>query len=209
MRIPYNPWLIELPRIIIPLTFINLITYLLHYKIKRNILFITAFILILKITQLSYLTYTQASEELFRTVSINKIKITSLVLKIIFLLFNLSYYIFIYRKINASLSNENIYHLQLKKWATTFILVLIYCITYNILLFFLTSIFFDIQVILISLIICLTISFRPNYFNKTDFKLTINNTFNKVKQDDLSIEKFKSEFFLKLFHKKELFFRRV
>jgi len=49
----------------------------------------------------------------------------------------------------------------------------------------------------------LTISFRPNYFNKTDFKLTINNTFNRVKQDDLSIEKFKSEFFLKNYFTKK------
>ena len=74
---------------------------------------------------------------------------------------------------------------------------------FNISLFFLKDIFASFQTIVCNFFICLIILFRPSFLNKIDLKITIKNTFNINFKSVQILERFKADFFEKMYFIKQ------
>ncbi len=196
----YNRWMIELPKTIISIFGLNLMSFLLNHKMKKYIFFISFVILIIHISVLSYFTFIQPIDQSVKIKQLVLIRpLARIIINIIFLVIFRN----IYLKIKKNLSDENLYHSKTKEWARNCLLVILIGCIFNIILILLPVSFYNYRFIIIDFSICMIILFRPAFLNKSHFKFVFNNNFNKGLQNKLNEEQFISEFFLKSYYTKK------
>lgn len=197
-------WVIGISRTIIGFAGLNMIYFLITNKLNKYILLFSLFILAVHITFLLFRTNTFPLNQSANIQKINTVDSIRLYFRT-FASFAVAFIFFkIYINLKVRLSEQNIYHQNIKKWINTSLFIVMLGGISNVLminLYFNTSIEFEkISIVLFDMLICLNILFRPTIINKVRLDISLSDLFNKNYEKEIDQETFFNEFFVKSYY---------
>jgi AraC-like DNA-binding protein len=183
---------VEISRILVLISSINIISLLISHKLKKDIANSTLFIFLFSIFLMIGIDYAKSNNILILTRIFQFCRILVIILGV---------YLFtkLFKVLSHSLNQKTVYSIKIKKWIQLTILLFSIGMLNNFTSIFLGPDSFIIRGItfIVHLGLCIFLLYRPSFLNKTELSLTLGNTFTKKTDDDISYEDFADEFFKK------------
>jgi AraC-like DNA-binding protein len=181
-----------------------MIYFLFTNKIKKPILFFSLLILAIHILFLLFRTNTFPINQSTNIANINTVEKIRIYFRA-FANFAVAFIFFkIYINLKLRLNKQNTYHQNIKKWINTSLFIVTFGGITNVLMINLrnnTNIDFEkISILIIDMLICLNILFRPTIINKVRLDISLSNLFNKNCEKEIDQETFFNEFFIKSYY---------
>lgn len=199
----YNRWFIEFPMTIMSISVLNFYSFLFNHGLKRFVLWFGTAVIFGQIV--FYLVYyyifnIDAGVNLLENTEYKLFNVTLKSLAFIifaFLTFDL------YLKIRNKYQSDNAYFKMTRRWSIFGILAFLVIFPNRL---FKTFGLYNtntsmVITIIIYLIILLYILFRPRFINRTNLKISLSQAFNKIEQQQFSVDHFESHFYNEAFYR--------
>lgn len=183
---------IEISRILILISSINIISLLNSHKLKKDIANKTLFIFLMSIFLIFGIDYAKSNNILILTRIFQFCRILVIILGV---------YLFtkLFKVLSRSLNQNTVYSIKIKKWIQLTIILFSIGMLNNFAVIFLgpnSSIIRGIS-FFVHLGLCIFLLYRPSFLNRTELSITLGNTFTKKTDDEISFEDFADEFYTK------------
>ena len=199
----YNRWLIEIPMTIMSISALSFYSFLFNHHLKRFVLWFGTAVIFVQIFVYLFYYYIYNIDSGVNLVENPKYKLFNITLRslaflvFVFLTFDL------YSKIRNKYQSDNAYFKMTRRWSIFGILafsVIFPNKLFKTLGLYNTSTSMVITII-IYLIILLYILFRPRFINRTNLKISLSQAFNKIEQQQFSVDDFESHFYNEAFYR--------
>ena len=201
----YNRLIMELPGLILMLSFTNFIYYLYENKIRRVVLLVCSFFLL---TQISVSVYFNIVLKLgldvdlyYHPDSAGLVKGLRITFMLIMVVMNTN----LLMKIRDKYNQDNIYFEGLRKWTNYIVGLMVFSLILNAIKYSFPRIFDVCHFInMVAQGLCaIVILYRPDFLNRTPSKLSLLGLFSYREPEDISPDRFVTVFFNEMYYLRE------
>ena len=204
--VTFSPSLIEISKVLLLASILNLLYVLYYFKLKKNILIFSILIILFKMISIFYFSFIMKIDN---SLSLNQLFAKNLGFQITRIIIAISYFIFcliIFLKIYHSFSENNIFYQKIKKWSKLIIFAFFLMVLSIVIQLAVSNSKTSPHLLIITASFCFSmlLLFRPSFLNKTNLEISLSERFNKENSGVNVTEKInlsKDLFSISFFHK--------